>query len=314
MTLPRSQLIDPEVTPYYHCTSRCVRRAFLCGQDPVTGFDFEHRRQWIEDRLQTLAGFFAIDLCGYAVMSNHYHVILYINSAQSQAWTDDQVITQWSQVYKIPEWFQVLREDDSPQSQNRIAMTVAVWRDRLTSISWFMRSINEPLARWANREDKCTGRFWEGRFHSQALLDEGAILQCLVYVDLNPIRAGIAATPEDSDHTSIQARIEGRDEALASMATASTQAYELPVSKHEYLALVDWSGRQWRPNKRGFIDPALPPIFDRLAHPPDHWLDTVRHLMSRYCRAIGSPTSLLQYRVHLGQHRLNGLSGQSIGA
>ena len=224
------------------------------------------------------------------------------------------MIGQWSQVYRVPDWFEVLREDDSEASQSRVAETVAIWRQRLADISWFMRSINEPLARWANREDKCTGRFWEGRFDSQALLDDEAVLQCLVYVDLNPIRAGIAATPEESDHTSIQARIEGRDQALAPMATSSTQVFALPLSKQEYLALVDWSGRQWREDKRGFIDPQLPSIFDRLAHRPDHWLDTVRHLMTRYCRAIGSPASLLEYRTHLGQRRLNGLSVQPVGA
>lgn len=308
MTLPRSQLIDPQVTPYYHCTSRCVRRAFLCGQDPLTGFDFEHRRQWIENRLQALARIFAIDLCGYAVMSNHYHVVLHINSAQAQAWSDGEVIAHWSKVYRVPDWFQVLSKDNSQHSQRRVAKTVALWRKRLADISWFMRSINEPLARWANREDQCTGRFWEGRFHSQALLDNEAVLHCLVYVDLNPIRAGLSATPETSDHTSIKARIEKRDQALAPMATSAEQGFALPLTQSEYLALVDWSGRQWRADKRGCIDPDLPPIFDRLAHPPDQWLDTLRHLMTRYCRAIGNSSSLLKYRTHLGQQRLNGLS------
>ena len=105
MTLPRSVLIDPDCTPYYHCVSRCVRRAFLCGKDAVTGRNFEHRRDWIESRLQELATIFAIDLCAYAVMSNHYHVVLHLNEAERKSWDDEEVVHRWQRLHRLPKGF-----------------------------------------------------------------------------------------------------------------------------------------------------------------------------------------------------------------
>ncbi len=303
MTLPRSVLIDPSCTRYYHCVSRCVRRAFLCGKDAVTGFDFEHRRAWIEARLLRLAEVFAIDLCAYAVMSNHYHVVLHLNTDQQAAWTDDEVVRRWRRVHRLPDWLESADEQ-------HVNATIRLWRERLGSISWFMKSVNEPLARLANQEDGCKGRFWEGRFKSQALLDEAAVLKCMAYVDLNPIRAKTAATPEASSHTSIQARIEGRDAALAPMAGARQRDdFFLPITGADYLLLVDYTGRQFRADKRGQIDAELPPIVERLQRSSRRtWLNEMTHLTRHYFRAIGNLMSLAEYRDHLGQNRLKGLT------
>jgi REP element-mobilizing transposase RayT len=304
MTLPRSTLIDPACTPYYHCVSRCVRRAFLCGRDALTGYDFEHRRGWIERRLLRQAEIFAIDVCAYAVMSNHYHVVLRINVDQVRAWRNDDIVARWERLHRVPEWF-------ASADEETIRRTISIWRERLGSISWFMKCLNEPLARMANKEDGCKGRFWEGRFRSQALLDEAAVLKCMAYVDLNPIRAGRAATPEDSAHTSIQARIQNRDAALAPMADAQTSGFTLPIRKAEYLALVDWTGRQLRPGKRGRIAASEPPIIERLRRSaPRAWLEEMSHLTRHYCRAIGTMISLSDYRDRLGQGRLKGLTDQ----
>ncbi|MEW8279996.1 MAG: transposase [Candidatus Thiodiazotropha sp.] len=93
MPKPRKALVLLEETPYYHCVSRCVRRAFLCGVDSQTGNNYEHRRQWIVDRLKQLAGLFAIDICAYAIMSNHYHVILHVDTERAAEWSEQEVIT-----------------------------------------------------------------------------------------------------------------------------------------------------------------------------------------------------------------------------
>jgi len=222
MTIARRQQISLEHTPYYHCISRCVRRAFLCGKDHYTGKDFSHRRQWLEDRLAVLAELFAIDLLAYAIMSNHYHVVLRVNADQSRNWSDDEVVERWGELFRV-------------QGSVEDANLVDEWRERLSSISWFMRCLNEPLARWANKEDACSGRFWEGRFKLQALLDDTALLRCMAYVDLNPIRAGMARTPEAAPHTSIYARIHRRDQHLMPLDSSAESGSIFPLSRQEYL-------------------------------------------------------------------------------
>ena len=209
MTRPRSCLISLAETPWYHVVNRCVRRAFLCGQDAATGQCFEHRRGWIETRIRELASVFTIDVAAYAVMSNHYHAVLRVDAARAQALGDDEVLRRWTQLFTGPLLVQrylggaLLGEAE----RLKVAEFAALYRQRLADVSWFMRVLNETIARQANAEDGCTGRFWEGRFKSQALLDEQALLAAMAYVDLNPIRAGMAQSLEDSAHTSIAARL-----------------------------------------------------------------------------------------------------------
>jgi REP element-mobilizing transposase RayT len=209
MPKARKNQISLEVTPYYHCTSRCVRRAFLCGEDASTGISYEHRRQWVEDRLLELAQTFAIDICAYAVMNNHLHVVLHINKKLCNRLSDRDVCERWHKLYKgtfLTHKF-LNRTPLSKAETKALELKLDQWRSQLTDISWFMRALNEPIARRANAEDECTGRFWEGRFSSQALLDEKALIACMAYVDLNPIRAKIAKSLNDSHHTTVFKRI-----------------------------------------------------------------------------------------------------------
>lgn len=265
MPEPRYRQVSIEDTPYYHCISRCVRRAFLCGSDPLTGFDFEHRRQWIVDRIKLLCSVFSVDLCAYAIMSNHYHLVVRINADEVKQWSDEEVAHRWMQIFSGPLLMQQYLMNASLTSLELKCVTdlLSTWRERLCNLSWFMRCINEPIARMANHEDHCSGRFWEGRFKSQALLDERALLACMAYVDLNPIRAAMAATPETSDYTSIQERIE-RPENSCLRPFGEKEDGGIPFNLKDYLELVDWGGRKIKRNKRGYIPANTPPILKRL--------------------------------------------------
>ena len=209
MGLPRSKYVKEGEEGVYHCLSRCVRGAFLCGYDALTGRDFSHRKKWIVDRLRYLASIFAIDVCAYAIMENHPHTILRTRLDVLASWSDHEVAAHWVEL--CPQKCRI-KSKPIPLEEQIKALTdcperIAVLRKRLCSLSWFMAKLNEFIARKANKEDKVKGRFWESRFKCQALLDEAAIAACMVYVDLNPIRAGVASTPEDSNFTSIQERI-----------------------------------------------------------------------------------------------------------
>ena len=291
MTRARSQQICCQDTPYYHCISRVVRRAFLCGFDQATQQDFEHRRQWMLDRLAEIDAVFCIDICAYAIMSNHYHLVLFINKKQVDNLTDMEVIERWRTIYTGPDIIQRFMNGEklSKEHHELISEIVEKWRERLEDISWFMKSLNECIARKANLEDSCTGHFWEGRFKSQALLDEQALLTCMAYVELNPIRAMMAETPEKSEFTSIKQRIEADQPVKISekeKVTVKASSHlllkkfvaeghqlkdEIPYHYKEYLELVDWSGRALRKDKRGAIDSRLPPILVRLGIDPEEW-------------------------------------------
>jgi len=323
MPKPRYAQVSLEATPYYHCVSRCVRRAFLCGVDKATDQSFEHRRGWIEDKMLELAEIFALDICAYAVMSNHYHVVLYVDAQTAINWSREEVIERWHQLFSGNLLSQhYLRGESLSKAQITVLdESVVKWRERLMSISWFMRVLNEGIARRANAEDNCTGRFWEGRFTSQALLDEAALAACMAYVDLNPVRAAIAKTPEDSDHTSIKKRIEKaktahqpnhyqqQPKSLYPFAGYLRQNMPkgLPFRLSDYLELVDWTGRAVREDKRGSIAQDLPPILDRLAMDAKHWLYLTQNFESPFKGLVGGVFKLKQACKKLGYQRSPGI-------
>ncbi len=186
-----------------------MRRAFLCGLDDYTGRNYEHRREWIRERVQLLSELLAVDVFAYAVMSNHLQLVLRCRPDVVEQWSDHEVAERWCRLF----CGQGARERGEAFDPVKLAQLLndpeklKICRERLKDLSWFMRYLNEPLARRANKEDNCTGCFWEGRFKCQRLMDEGAILACMAYVDLNPVRAQMADNLEDSYFTSVYDRV-----------------------------------------------------------------------------------------------------------
>ena len=208
MAIPRIRQL-PGRPVWIHVISRCVRKAYLCGG---RNGKWDHRRQWVEDRLRDLSGVFAVEVAAYAVMSNHVHAVVRMSPESAAAWPAREVVERWLSVFgKNADRMAVNGQRDPIITRlAQDADWVAVRRARLADLSWLMRAFKEPIARRANAEDDCSGRFWEGRYSSVPLLDHAAVVACMAYVDLNPVRARIAQTPETSPFTSVRARVVAR--------------------------------------------------------------------------------------------------------
>ena len=317
MPKPRSQQISLSDTPYYHIQSRTVRKAFLCGVDEATGVNYEHRRDWIEARIFELSQAFSIDICAYAVMHNHLHLVLHVDTAQVDNWSTIEVLSRWHQLYKGTHLTRKYQQQQTLNEYEReiVEDTSNIYKQRLMDISWFMRSLNEPIARQANKEDECRGHFWEGRFQSQALLDEGALLSCMAYVDLNPVRAAIAPTPEQSDFTSIQLRIKAAIKGTQPKALLPFVGNEqqdritgICFSLQDYLTLVDETGRILREDKRGAINSETTAILTRLHISDESWLKLTTNFEGIFTGAAGSAEHLCAFTEHVGLQRAHGLA------
>ncbi|TVS16144.1 MAG: transposase [Planctomycetaceae bacterium] len=340
MTVARNQLVDVNVTRYYHCISRCTRKARLLGEGS------EHRKQWIEDRLQTLADAFAVSVCGFAVMDNHLHVLVRLDPDAANDWSAEDVVRRWllayppksanGQVLEVTQaWINDLASDEQ---------RVDVLRSRLSNLGWFMKALKEPLARMANKEDDCKGAFWEPRFKSIAILDDEALLATCAYIDLNPLAAGLAATPETSPHTSVHQRVQhaaarGKLNELKAAASGSVSGSRAAGAVEEdlwlcpiedrrregsqregllegfslgsYLLLVDYTSRLCRQGKAR-VSREVASILDRLGTSAEVWGQRIQRLLGK-TRLLGSYFStdrqrLRQIAQQRGVHHLDNVA------
>lgn len=261
-------------------------------------------------------------------MSNHYHLVLHVDTATTKSWSDEEVALRWTTLYKAPllvtRWLN--GELKSKAETRKTLELIDEWRERLMDISWFMRNLNEYVARKANKEEGCKGRFWEGRFKSQTLLDDKALLCCVAYVDLNPVRADMAQSLEESEFTSIYERIhsvacqqdkgKGEIDSLPTKGLAGflghkreTQpCFGVEFSLLDYLALVEELGRVIRPSKRGYIHPCKNTLLERLDMNAEEWLRLSESFGGKFRCAVGSIKELERYALHTNRAWISGKS------
>ena len=218
--MARAEVFSPDEIAIVHVMNRTVRRCFLLGDDPISGKNFDHRKGWMEDQLEIQAQNFGIDLICYALMSNHFHLILRSRPDIVATWDDTEVARRWLTLCpkRKPSKRKSAKgqgKDPKPLVPTQAEIDAIVndpaelqdLRSRLSDISWWMRLLSQKIGSRANRDDGEIGKFWQSRFKGVKLLDEASILACAAYVDLNPIRAAIAENLEGSLYTSAQQRV-----------------------------------------------------------------------------------------------------------
>ncbi len=333
----RREIVRQGQPGIFHVCSQCVRQAFLLGIDRTTGRDYTHRRQWFLDRLQLLTANFMVDVGFAAILSNHFHLVLRTNPRLVNRMGTWEVARRWLRVYpgkRVLEgpWIEPSEEQVKALAQDK--EKIAKIRKRLSNVSWFMSALCEFIARKANREDDCKGRFFAGRFACREITSDGGLLICGMYVDLNQIRAGEAATPESSIYCSIAWRIAagaktGRkkqreshsaDEWLAPLTLEPEHLGEVPcesgrrasdkgllsMSFKEYLKLLDWVGRQVSTDKKGAIPSGLAPILQRLGIQSAELVETVENLTRRFRRMIGPAEQMSARAAEAGRKWFQG--------
>ncbi len=322
--ITRAEVFAPDEIAILHVMGRVVRRCFLLGDDPVTGKNYDHRKRWIEQRLERLAAAMGIDLCCFSILSNHFHLVLRSRPDVVETWSDSEVARRWLSLCPPRKGAGGLPLEPNETELNLICnnpQRVVQIRSRLSDVSWWMRLLCQNIAMRANREDEENGKFFQSRYKAVRLLDDAAVLACAAYVDLNPMRAAIAQTLEASDYTSAQRRLQaqqavtvdrksctGPDRMLSPVeidelrdalgAQPSKSGYRcsdkgfLAMSRVDYLELLDWTARQAVLGKSSSTPKHIPPLLAHLSLDADAWGELVHRFGRLFHNVAGRPQTI----------------------
>ena len=338
MVLRRKDVFNRQQVGVYHVTTRCVRQAFLLGDDYQTGHSNHQRKRWIEEWFQSLTDVMLIEICAYAVMDNHTHSILRNRPDLLENMDDVEIAKRLVRLYPGFQCLQALPEEADAERVRELLSDLDELHRRkylLTDISIFMARWEEAVARRANKVEDKKGRFWEGRFHCQKLLDTASILAATIYVELNPLRANIVELPEYSQYTSLVKRLKlvhlasGHSmEHLMDSDKLEEQAILkedvenqsspklvtnvlvceqfLPFGRHKYLKVLDYVSRRKRLGKSSTTATAEK-LLVRLGVEPDRWRKTASTFEESYRLFAGSPELLSQTAVEKKKRCLHGM-------
>jgi hypothetical protein len=344
MTRARKEIIDESNPGFYHIIVRCVRQAFLCGYDKYSKRNYDHRKVWIRDRLKHLAEIFGVQVYSYAILCNHYHLALRNRPDLVAEWSDEEVAKRWWKLF--PKRRKASGEAARPSKEELEELTkdfhvMALAREKLSSISYFMQLQNQYIARISNVEDGCKGRFFDGRFKCTRLEDVPVIAVCMQYIELNPIRAGMAKSLDESEFTSAFERLMGekakrrvqgyerkrrkgekltaRQKALlkGERAKLRDSQWLAPLDEEgspfegfevsEYLAMVEAGGRRVRSGKRGSVPESVPPLLERLDLDAKCWLEVLEGFGRLFFRVAGKGESMAAAAERAGRRSYHGV-------
>ena len=347
MTTARQDIIAKDRNERYHISCRCVQKAWLLGTDPDTGNDYNHRKDWIPDKLKFYQKIFCIDLGAYAVMDNHFHIIIENRIDLANKLTDKEIVFRWLLLHPTREAKKAKRVEPTSDEINEklITLDLEKTRQRLCDISWYMKEFNWSIAYRANREMNRKGKFFEARFNCQYLADDAAVLTCMIYVDLNVIRARAAKSVEESVFTSAHDRSVA-DLAMKNLETFSaiqpatlTLTYpqeqeiknqiELVKNHHwlaplksdvssdlkpflnitldKYLDLLDYTGRAYHKDKPGIIPGTIAPILMAMDLNHNLWMASIKNYGSWFYRVVGPLLKLKDKLIAVKQRWFKGV-------
>jgi len=294
--LARVELFAADEVAVVRVMNRVVRRCFLLGDDAVTGKNYDHRKQWIENELQKLAGAMGIDLLGSSILSNHFHLILRSRPDVVALWDDTEVARGWllarprrknengSAAEPIECELNSIRHDPDRLAQIRL---------RLSDISWWMRLLCQTIAMRANREDGETGR--QGRFEPS---DDRRMAETL---------SGNASPAPDRFLTPLELDEHGGEPGQCANRSGSRCSDKgfLPIPVAAYLELLDWTARQTVPGKRGSTPSDAPPILERLKVSATTWCELVSNFGRLFSTVAGHPRIVDTTRSRRGHRRFH---------